>query len=102
MNSNNLLINLKGITFRYPGADPVLEDLDLKFYRGEKMGLVAPNGSGKTTLLHIIMGLLKPEAGQVEIVGELPKRAFRKFADASGCCFRTPMTSFFHLRCWKM
>ena len=70
MNSNNLIINLEGITFRYPGADPVLENLDLKFYRGEKMGLVAPNGSGKTTLLHIIMGLLKPESGQLEIFGQ--------------------------------
>ena len=55
MNTNKPLIELKGITFSYPGIDPVLENLDLKFYRGEKMGLVAPNGSGKTTLLHIIM-----------------------------------------------
>ena len=70
MNPNNPLIELKAITFRYPGADPVLENLDLKFYSGEKMGLVAPNGSGKTTLLHIIMGLLKPESGQLEIFGQ--------------------------------
>ena len=70
MNSSQILINLKGITFRYPGADPVLENLDLKFHRGEKMGLVAPNGSGKPTLLHIIMGLLKPEAGHLEIFGQ--------------------------------
>jgi cobalt/nickel transport system ATP-binding protein len=70
MNTSHLLINLEGITFRYPGADPVLENLDLKFYSGEKMGLVAPNGSGKTTLLHIIMGLLKPESGQLEIFGK--------------------------------
>lgn len=70
MNSNTPLINLKNITFSYPGADPVLENLDLKFYSGEKMGLVAPNGSGKTTLLHIIMGLLKPESGQLEIFGK--------------------------------
>lgn len=70
MNSNTPLINLKNITFSYPGADPVLENLDLKFSCGEKMGLVAPNGSGKTTLLHIIMGLLKPESGQMEIFGQ--------------------------------
>ena len=70
MNTNKPLIELKAITFRYPGADPVLENLDLKFYSGEKMGLVAPNGSGKTTLLHIIMGLLKPESGQLEIFGK--------------------------------
>ena len=70
MNSSTPLINLKAITFSYPGADPVLNNLDLKFFRGEKMGLVAPNGSGKTTLLHIIMGLLKPESGKLEIFGK--------------------------------
>jgi cobalt/nickel transport system ATP-binding protein len=64
------LIHLKGITFSYPGAEPVLDGLDLQFRRGEKLGLVAPNGSGKTTLLHIIMGLLKPDSGQIEIFGK--------------------------------
>ena len=71
MNSNTPLINLSGITFSYPGAaQPVLDNLDLKFYPSEKMGLVAPNGSGKTTLLHIIMGLLKPNSGRMEIFGK--------------------------------
>jgi cobalt/nickel transport system ATP-binding protein len=69
MNTNSPLIELKNITFSYPGADPVLHNLDLKFFPGEKMGLVAPNGSGKTTLLHIIMGLLKPKSGSIEIFG---------------------------------
>jgi cobalt/nickel transport system ATP-binding protein len=69
MNTITPLIELKGITFSYPGADPVLNNLDLQFFPGEKMGLVAPNGSGKTTLLHIIMGLLKPKSGSIEIFG---------------------------------
>jgi cobalt/nickel transport system ATP-binding protein len=72
MNSDTPLINLSGITFSYPGAEqPVLNNLDLKFYRGEKVGLVAPNGSGKTTLLHIMMGLLKPNSGRLEMFGKL-------------------------------
>ena len=70
MNPDTPLINLAGISFCYPGAaQPVLNRLDLKFYRGERMGLVAPNGSGKTTLLHIMMGLLKPNSGRMEIFG---------------------------------
>lgn len=70
MNTSAPLIELKNVTFSYPGADPVIENLDLRFYAGDKMGLVAPNGRGKTTLLHIIMGLLKPDAGQLEIFGK--------------------------------
>lgn len=36
----------------------------------DRIGLIGPNGSGKTTLFHIIMGLLKPSAGSIEIFGK--------------------------------
>ena len=64
------IINLEGISFSYPGSLPVLKGLDFKFFRGNRIGLIAPNGSGKTTLFHIIMGLLKPISGQMAIFGQ--------------------------------
>jgi len=64
------IINLEGISFAYPSGLPVLKDLDFKFFSGDRIGLIAPNGSGKTTLFHIIMGLLKPISGQMEIFGQ--------------------------------
>lgn len=68
---NRLIINLEGIFFKYPGSSGnVLDDLDLKLYRGDRIGLMAPNGSGKSTLFYIIMGLLKPDAGDIEIFGK--------------------------------
>ena len=70
MDENNLLINLEGVSFNYPGGPPVLNQLDLQFRRGDRLGLIAPNGSGKTTFLHIIMGLLKPVSGHLEIFGK--------------------------------
>ncbi len=63
------IFKLEGITFHYPGAAPVLKDLDFTLSAGERIGLIAPNGSGKTTLFHIVMGLLKPDAGRIEIFG---------------------------------
>jgi len=63
------IIKLEGITFSYPTATPVLKDLDFSLYEEDRIGLIAPNGSGKTTFFHIIMGLLKPAAGLVEIFG---------------------------------
>lgn len=48
----------------------MLNELDFKFYPACRLGLIAPNGSGKTTLLHIIMGLLKPLSGRLEIFGK--------------------------------
>ena len=79
MGKNDLLINLKGISFKYAGGPPVLKTLDFKLHRGDRVGLIAPNGSGKTTLLHIIMGLLKPASGQLEIFGR-PVKEEKDFA----------------------
>ncbi|HUV78019.1 MAG TPA: ABC transporter ATP-binding protein [Desulfobacterales bacterium] len=67
MEKNDLIIHLQGICFNYPGSPKVLDSLDLKLYRGNRIGLMGPNGSGKTTLFHIIMGLLKPSSGSIEI-----------------------------------
>jgi cobalt/nickel transport system ATP-binding protein len=80
MDKNDLLINLEGISFKYPGGPLVLKDLDFKLSRGNRIGLIAPNGSGKTTLFHIIMGLLKPLSGKLQIFGK-PVREEKDFAD---------------------
>ena len=80
MQQNNLLINLESVSFSYPGGPPVLNQLDFKLNRGNRIGLIAPNGSGKTTLLHLIMGLLKPSAGRIEIFGKRT-RDEKDFAD---------------------
>jgi len=69
MDINNLIINLKDISFGYPGESIVLDRLKLKFYRHNRIGLTGPNGSGKTTMFHIIMGLLKASSGSIEIFG---------------------------------
>ena len=67
MDNNDLIIHLENITFCYPGCEPVLDKLNLQFREGSKIGLMGSNGSGKTTLFHIIMGLLKPSTGKIEI-----------------------------------
>ncbi|MGD8393260.1 MAG: ABC transporter ATP-binding protein, partial [Desulfobacterales bacterium] len=80
MQQNNVLINLEGISFKYPDGPMVLNELDFKLNRANRIGLIAPNGSGKTTLLHIIMGLLKPISGKLEIFGS-PVREEKDFTD---------------------
>lgn len=65
-----VILNLSKIRYGYAGGPLVLEDLDFHLHTGDRIGLVAPNGSGKTTLFHIIMGLLKPLSGSVEVFGK--------------------------------
>ncbi|MDY6906426.1 MAG: energy-coupling factor ABC transporter ATP-binding protein [Thermodesulfobacteriota bacterium] len=73
------LIELQGINFTYSGENAVLQDLDFTFHKDDRVGLLAPNGSGKTTFFHIIMGLLKPDRGNIYIFGR-PVHSEKDFA----------------------
>src|SRR3954447_2317042 len=48
---------------------PAVDALDLTIRAGEFYGLLGPNGAGKTTTLRMVVGLLKPDAGSIEIFG---------------------------------
>jgi lipopolysaccharide export system ATP-binding protein len=51
------------------GRKVVVEDVSIAVRRGEAVGLLGPNGAGKTTVFTIIMGLLKPDKGDVRLDG---------------------------------
>ncbi|MCC6992114.1 MAG: ABC transporter ATP-binding protein [Acidobacteria bacterium] len=59
----------RAVVKRY--ADVVAVDgLDLQVFRGECFGLLGPNGAGKTTTIEMLEGLLTPDAGEVEVLGQ--------------------------------
>ncbi len=62
------------------------------------MGLMGPNGSGKTTLFHVIMGLLKPSSGRMEIFGESVsgEKDFAEVRKRIGLLFQDPDDQLFH------
>jgi zinc transport system ATP-binding protein len=62
------VVEVRGVTFGY-GSEPILRRVDLAIRPGEFLGLIGPNGGGKTTLLKVILGLLKPSAGEVRLFG---------------------------------
>lgn len=64
-------IKLKQLSFRYSSQTPwVLNNLDLTIAKGSRVGFIGPTGSGKSTLLDIIMGLLQPNSGMIQIDGQ--------------------------------
>lgn len=65
------MAELEGVRFGY-GAAPVLDDIHLRLRRGEFTVLAGANGSGKTTLLRLCVGLLRPDAGTVMVLGGPP------------------------------
>ncbi len=70
MADTDILINLEKISFAFPDGKVILDNLDLRLNKKERLGLVGPNGSGKTTLFKLIMGLLKPTGGKLVIFGK--------------------------------
>ena len=63
------LIKLKDISFCYDSV-PVLEEVSFRIHQGDFLAIIGPNGSGKTTLIKIILGLLDPSQGEVQIMGK--------------------------------
>jgi branched-chain amino acid transport system ATP-binding protein len=65
----DLLIEAQGLNTYY-GASHILRGIDFSVGRGETIGLMGRNGMGKSTLLKSIMGLVKPRAGTVRVMGQ--------------------------------
>lgn len=61
-------IRLEGVRVRYAARETaVLHDLSLTVAAGERLAIVGPSGAGKTTLLGVVLGLVRPEAGTVDV-----------------------------------
>jgi manganese/zinc/iron transport system ATP- binding protein len=76
---NGPAIEVNDLTVAYQEA-PVLWDIDLTVRRGALTAIVGPNGAGKTTLIKAIMGLVRPAAGQVRVLGRSYGEARREVA----------------------
>jgi zinc transport system ATP-binding protein len=72
-----LAVELRGVSFAYPGGQPVLRDVDLAVSPGEFVAIAGPNGGGKTTLLRITLGLERPSSGETKLFGE-PASSFSR------------------------
>ena len=69
-------LELKDISFKYPNQSiSIIENLNLKINKGDRIGIIGPSGSGKTTLINIILGLLSPENGKI-IVNNVEQKKY--------------------------
>ena len=64
------LIDIRDVEFSYSPDRPVLGGCNFRLEPGQRVALTGANGSGKTTLLHMIVGLVRPSAGRIEIFGK--------------------------------
>ena len=69
-------LKLAGVTKRY-GAFAAVSDLSFEVRPGAILGFLGPNGAGKTTTIRMILGLISPTAGELEVLGERDGRRVR-------------------------
>jgi Cu-processing system ATP-binding protein len=76
----NEIISIKGLKKSFD-KNPVLKGIDVSFNKGTIAAVMGPNGSGKTTLLKCVLGLVKPDAGEIIVNGINIKNncEYRKF-----------------------
>ena len=63
------MIVVRGLVHRY-GTAAALQVAEWRVAQGERWAVIGPSGSGKRTLLHVLAGLVRPSAGEVEVSGQ--------------------------------
>ncbi len=90
-------VRLSHVTLVFDGDVTALDDVSLEVHAGERICVLGANGSGKSTLASVICGLLAPDAGSVELVGErvcsdgeADLEAYRRARRKLGLVFQNP------------
>nr|WP_272890554.1 ATP-binding cassette domain-containing protein [Stutzerimonas stutzeri] len=65
-------LGLAGVGHTHAGGQPALRGIDLQIAQGERVAIIGPSGAGKTTLLRLLATSLKPDQGEIELLGKRP------------------------------
>jgi iron complex transport system ATP-binding protein len=80
------IIELRDVSFRYPGNTLIVKDLSFSIGNGEFIGLLGANGSGKSTILKLAAGMLQPAAGAIRL-WDKPLSTYRNKDRAKLLCY---------------
>lgn len=76
-------VQVSNVQLTYPGElNPAISGISFEISRGESVALVGPSGAGKTSLVDVILGVLSPDHGVINISGVAPLQAFEKWQGA--------------------
>lgn len=92
-------IEIKEITYSYPGSlKPAIDKISLSLNKGQSIALIGKSGAGKTTLVDVILGLLKPDSGNINVDG-IP--IFSDSNNTDNSSFGQKQTNSEKLRSWQ-
>ncbi len=96
--SGEIILELRGVSFRYPDGNRGLDDCSISFQKGKRTALLGLNGAGKTTLFLQCNGVLRPHSGQVLLAGtplDYGRQGLRGVRSRIGIVFQNPDTQLF-------
>jgi zinc transport system ATP-binding protein len=73
--ANPTPIHLEKVNFGYNHQALTIQNASLRVDEGDFVGIIGPNGGGKSTLLKLILGILQPASGLIQVFGQTPKQA---------------------------
>jgi len=85
----NKVLKLEGVTKSIKGK-VLVDNVSFDVYEGEVFGFLGPNGAGKTTTIRMLVGLIKPTKGTIEIAGYPVKTHFKEAMRQIGCIVENP------------
>lgn len=95
------VVRAQDLQLGYDGR-PVLHDLSLEIYPGEFVAVMGDNGSGKTTFIQSLLGLVEPEAGRIEVLGQpVARTPVSALARQVGFVFQNPDHQLFAESVWR-
>lgn len=86
---SDITLSVKGLKKRI-GKKEIIKGIDFDLKRGEVFGFLGPNGAGKTTTIRMLVGLIKPSSGSIEICGYNVEKDFTKAMSQMGCIVENP------------
>lgn len=86
---SEITLSVKGLR-KSIGKKEIIKGIDFDLKKGEVFGFLGPNGAGKTTTIRMLVGLIKPSAGSIEIGGYNLRNNFTKAMAQMGCIVENP------------
>ena len=95
------IVRVRNLGFKYPdGTTLKFDGRDFTVGRGERVVMLGPNGSGKSTLLSLLLGLLKPSGGEIEVLGVDPSKEYEKIRERIGALLQNVDLQIIAPRVW--
>ncbi|MCU0649217.1 MAG: ABC transporter ATP-binding protein [Gemmatimonadaceae bacterium] len=103
----NTAIEFRDVSYRYRRTRPVLDGVDLAVPASSVYGFLGPNGAGKTTTIRLMLGLLRPQSGRIQVLGHDLRRSARPVLGRIGSLVEGPslygqLSARENLECWRL